>query len=108
MVRSIDSPFDSYSLTGLIIFLYFAFFCSLHCEISQIRTSGWIMTHSLYNLHMDGVEHHDKTLLLRGIGRPKVLHSIQETMLIASLALKLDLDCKFLQYTGFNVHSKGQ
>ena len=50
------------------------------------------MLHSLYNLHDDGVEHPDKTLLPRGISRQQVLHLIEEAMLIVLLALNLDLD----------------
>ena len=55
------------------------------------------MLHSLYNLHDDGVEHSDKTLLFEGIGRRQVLYSIEGTIGIASLALNLDLDGNFLQ-----------
>ena len=56
----------------------------------------------------NGVEHPDKTLLFGGIWRQLLLYLIEETMLIASLALNLDFDGKFGQYTGFNVQFTGR
>ena len=78
--RSIDSPFGSDSASFVV-------------RLSQIRPS--IRPFSLYNLHGDGVEHPDKTLLLKGIGRQKMVHLIEETLLFALLALNIDLDGKF-------------
>ena len=77
---SIDSPFGSDS-------------ASLVVRLSQTRPS--IRSFSLYNLHGDGVEHPDKTLLLNGIGRRQMVHLIEAKLLIASLALNIDLDGKF-------------
>ena len=59
------------------------------------RFQAGILFISLHNLHGDGVEHSDKTLLFRGIGSWEVPYSIQGTMPIASLALNLDLGEKF-------------
>ena len=80
------------------MFLYFTFLL-LYSEILSLKSSrqAGILVISLYNLHGDGVEHSDKTLLLGGISRREVLHLMEGMMLIASLTLNLDFDGKFGQ-----------
>ena len=67
-------------------------------RLSQIQTSGLDSDFSFYNLHGNGVEHPDKSLLFGRIGRQQVLDSIEETMPIVPLALVFDLDRFSLQY----------
>ena len=58
----------------LLMFLYFTFLL-LYSEILSLKSSrqAGILVISLYNLHGDGVEHSDKTLLLEGVWRIRIL-----------------------------------
>ena len=62
MVRSIDSSFDFDCLSGLIA-------NAVYFTLSTACSETFCIQYSLYNLHGDGVEHPDKTLMLGGIGR---------------------------------------
>ena len=85
----------------ICLFHSFLYCDSLSGLIADVVAMGWIghFYISPHNLHGDGVEHPDKTLLVGGIVRWHVLHMLEGMMLIASPALNLDLEGKFGQYT---------
>ena len=93
----------SYILPGFRLYRLHSTWCCV--SFRHQRRRGWIILHSLHNLHGDGVEHPDKTLLFGGIERRQVVHLIKGTMPIVSTASVFDFG-RWLLTCAVNVNTK--